>query len=88
MNRLNLKFIPTVNPTFSWIDWELYDKEGAIAAAASLNHAIKEAVDREYDRNTAQRHVEYEMQRWASVGANDTEAHCLLEECLDAIYSV
>jgi hypothetical protein len=45
MGKLNLEVRVQVNPTFSWVDWELYDMPGNVQCAAMLNSALKDVLE-------------------------------------------
>lgn len=85
MNRLNKSI--HINPSFSWVDWDLYEGvNGTPAVAFNLNTRLAELVNRGEPRAHVEREMLALMEFYSSNGAADTEPRRLLAEVLDEVF--
>lgn len=84
MLRLNMTV--QINPSFSWLDWELYDMPGAVGAAAKLNKTLKNAVNQGCRRPVLENTMDLTMSELCKFGASDTEARNFLYRVLNEIF--
>lgn len=87
-----LEIFRTVKITYNAEWWELldgpleHDREQAEEAARDINEAIMAAVNSGASRNETGERAYAVMQRWANVGATDSEPFYHLRKLLDKIY--
>jgi hypothetical protein len=86
MNRLNKKVEVTIDPRFSWVDWELYEVIGTEAAAEELNEALETAVNAGISREGVEREMLKVRQELAEFGAMDSESFAHLRRVLDVVF--
>lgn len=85
MNRLNKSV--HINPTFSWVDWDLYEGvNGKEAVAFRMNTRLAELVNRGEPRDRVESEMLKLMDFYSSNGASDSEPVRLLERILDEVY--
>jgi len=76
-----------INPTFSWVDWDLYEGvNGTEAVAFRLNQRLAELVNRGEPQDRVVREMYKLMEQNAVNGAFDTEPRILLQRVLEEVF--
>lgn len=86
MIRLNKKVEVTIDPRFSWVDWELYELIGVEAAAEELNEALAEAVNSGISREGVEREMLKVRQELIEFGTMDGACFAQLRRILDVVF--
>lgn len=84
MKELNKVIL--INPTFSEVDWHLYDLPASEQAALDLNRALRKIYNAGASRDDVQAEMTKVMDRLNLVGANDAGAKTFLSQILDHLY--
>lgn len=87
MKIKNLNLTPTIRPSFTPEQWQLYTASvDCTHAARELNETLAEAVNAGNSRSEVQQKMSVVMKKNAYFGACDSEPRWFLEDVLDEIY--